>query len=226
MRRPVGSRRMWIPGACLLAALAVAEGRGQEADFVGPADFAGYLNALEPGDAPPAVDAGFRDLWERPGDFAGRRVRVAGRVERRFRQPAHGAFPALTEAWIVDPAGNPLCLVFPSVPGAGEPGRDVAFEGTFLRRIRYAGADAERLAPLIVGPDPPAESPAPGPPAEPVGLPDASGLDPWIAGALAALVIVLLGLQHLRRRPASSPLLSGPPPEFVPGPDDSGSDER
>jgi hypothetical protein len=31
----------------------------------------------------------------------------------------------------------------------------LSFSGTFLRQIRYQGGDTDRLAPLIVGPEPP-----------------------------------------------------------------------
>ena len=36
-----------------------------------------------------------------------------------------------------------------------EPGRMVRFTGTFLKMVRYAGGDGARLAPLIVGDQPP-----------------------------------------------------------------------
>ena len=130
-----------------------------------------------PADPPRPVQ--FRDLWTHPGTFQGRRVVVQGRVERVFRQGPIGSFPPLVEAWIFSKAGDPFCVVFPG-PGAtfaGDrergpdvragadhrpddpawsravpaPGRWVRFTGTFLKMIRYAGADGARLAPMIVG---------------------------------------------------------------------------
>ena len=117
---------------------------------------------------------GFRDLWNRPDAYRGRRVTVQGRVERIFRQGPIGSFPALAEVWIVSPAGDPFCLVVPQESGTGilsvvdegpedratskqspEPGQTVQFTGTFLKMVRYAGGDGPRLAPLIAGDRPP-----------------------------------------------------------------------
>ena len=122
----------------------------------------------------PPVRVGFRDLWNRPNTFRGRRVTIEGRVERIFRQGPIGSFPALAEVWIVSPAGDPFCLVVPNESGTGilpvadhgledrvtatqslEPGQTVQFTGTFLKMVRYAGGDGPRLAPLIVGDQPP-----------------------------------------------------------------------
>jgi hypothetical protein len=112
-------------------------------------DLPAYLEALEAkGEAEPVT---FRDLWDRPGSHRGRRVRVEGRLARRFAQPAFGAFPPLVEAWIITPGDNPICLVYPEGGGGPPLGATVAFSGTYLRRVRYPGGDAERLAPLIVG---------------------------------------------------------------------------
>ena len=62
---------------------------------------------------------GFRELWDHPETYRGRRVQVEGRVVRRFRQGAFGTFPPLDEVWAVSPAGDPFCLVFPATPEAG-----------------------------------------------------------------------------------------------------------
>jgi hypothetical protein len=129
------------------------------------------------------VRVGFRDLWDRPDSLRGRRVTVQGQVARVFRQGPVGSFPPLAEVWITSPAGDPFCLVFPldrpspgdgqktgtafaSVagdrPNAGTPepagpdlGRTVRFTGTFLKMIRYAASDGDRLAPLVAGDRPP-----------------------------------------------------------------------
>jgi hypothetical protein len=139
------------------------------------ADLAGYRAALsgkptadsaKATDSP--VEAKFKDLWNRPDTFKGRRVLIQGHVARIFRQGPVGSFPALAEAWITSPAGNPFCVVFPQPApsdfddplernGSGrgvampEIGQMVRFTGTFLKMVRYAGSDGPRLAPLIVG---------------------------------------------------------------------------
>ena len=112
-------------------------------------DLAAYRDAIasRPGDGTaPAV--GFRDLWDRPADYQGRRVVVAGRVMSVFHRGPFGTFPAMAEAWVFSPTSDPLCLVFPeSGATSPKPGALVRFEGTFLRRVRYAGGDVDRLAP-------------------------------------------------------------------------------
>ena len=145
-----------------------ADDEGRESSL-SLSDLAPYRAALEkrPGGTPtPAKAVTFRDLWDRPETYQGHRVRVNGRVVRRFRQGAFGTFPPLTEVWAVAPAGDPFCLVFPTPAGSGPadaaPGASVRFEGTFLRRLRYQGGDTARLAPLIVGDGPPSvTTPAP-----------------------------------------------------------------
>jgi hypothetical protein len=122
----------------------------------------------------PPVRVVFRDLWNRTDEFRGRRVMIQGRVERVFRQGPIGSFPALAEVWVVSPAGDPFCLVVPNESGTGilpvnehgledraapaaipEQGKTVRFTGTFLKLVRYAGGDGARLAPLVVGNQPP-----------------------------------------------------------------------
>ncbi len=129
--------------------------------------------------APPQTVT-FRDLWNHPETWRGRRVRVRGTIARVFRQGAVGSFPPLAEAWLSTPEGDLLCVVFPQEDRRGqktltesgpdrkgrneptpepqrepEPGRRVRFTGTFLKTIRYPAADLARLAPLIVGDRPP-----------------------------------------------------------------------
>ncbi len=198
-------------GVTWTALLIFSLGTMADEGYIGPADFADYRDALV---APPGDDVAsvsFRELWTEPDTFRGRFVRVAGRASRRFRQPPRGEFPPLTELWIVDDEGNPFCLLYPSIEDRDALAGDVDFRGTFLRLIRYRGADAERLAPLIVGPGRPQPRARPGK-GEGTALPDLSSLDGWIAGFLAVAVIAILGLQHLRRRPAYRTDLPVPAP--------------
>jgi len=151
-------------------------------------------------DEPPRPTT-FRELWDHPGENRGRRVIVSGRIVRIFRQDPSGDFPALVEAWIEEPPGNLFCAVFEPRPDADvEIGRLVAFTGVHLRRIRYEAGGGARLAPLIVGAEPPRiEKPAPAdkgkavaPPAPAPGRPG-SGLAwtlVWLA-ALAAVAAIL-----------------------------------
>jgi hypothetical protein len=148
------------------------------------ADLAGYRVALS--GKPTADDAKandppvlvvFKDLWNRPDQYRGRRVTIEGRVERIFRQGLVGSFPPLAEVWVTAPAGDPFCIVFPQ-PSSGEAkdqksrtpvrseayqgkelgvrlmpklGQSVRFTGTFLKRVSYSAGDGARLAPLVVG---------------------------------------------------------------------------
>jgi hypothetical protein len=140
------------------------------------ADLAGYRAALSGKPtadsaraSDPPVETKFKDLWNRPDDFRGRRVSIQGHVARIFRQAPVGSFPALAEVWITSPVGDPFCVVFPQPGPTGfddhlerqsdggrgiavpELGQMVRFTGTFLKMVRYAGGDGPRLAPLIVG---------------------------------------------------------------------------
>jgi hypothetical protein len=145
------------------------------------ADLAAYHTALsgkptadDAGVSDPPAQVSFKDLWNRPLAFRGRRVTIQGRVERIFRQGPVGSFPALAEVWITSPAGNPFCLVVPqdgrtgvdpvkktglegyaTSPVMPEPGQTVRFTGTFLKMVRFAAGDGARLAPLVVGNQPP-----------------------------------------------------------------------
>jgi hypothetical protein len=159
--------RGWV-GAWFIFAVVVSGGMWGRAQSpgdefhtgLGLADLAAYRTALSGETATDAHDeqlvptVTFRDLWDHPETWSGRRVRVRGKILRIFRQDAVGGFPALAEAWLSAPAGDLFCTVFPtaSVPDLGQ---TVAFTGTYLRTIRYAGADQPRLAPWIVGDRPP-----------------------------------------------------------------------
>lgn len=186
-------------------------------------DLARYHQALDQplskvGEAPTAT---FEDFWSQPA-LAGRYFTVRGRITRRFRQPPLGTFPALSETWVVDAQANPLCLVSPQNPG-GEPaiGTWVSFIGQFQRVIRYQASDEPRLAPLVVGPEPP----RPGPSSSSSG-PEPDGefspwrpADYWLGGVLAVLAAAVLLIQHLRglarrRVPIDDPRLHRPV-EFI-----------
>jgi hypothetical protein len=235
------------------------------------ADLPGYSAALSgkptaPGatKADPPFHVKFKDLWNRPDLFRGRRVTVLGRVMRTFRQGPLGSFPALAEVWITSPVGDPFCVVFPQ-PGSnsekkadpndpalvqaeqakgkheagGMPGqgRLVQFTGTFLKMVRYAGADTNRLAPLIVGdgfpmviPSEPIESKNDGALLGATQDGDtATKLTYWALGlAVAGLVAVTLARWHLRvpiararRRATSAEVTVDPPLEFTEPPQDS-----
>ena len=177
------------------------------------ADLEAYRLALRPAPAGEAAKVSFRDLWEHPEKFAGRQVRVEGRLARVFRQPKVGEFPALAEGWIVTPAGDPICLVYPDDRGGPEIGAEVRFAGTFLRRVRYRGGDVPRLAPLIVGPATPELG------AEPISTAWPGSSADWLIGlGAAAAVGAILAGRHLNR-PVPGPVAVGPPPAFLDGDD-------
>ncbi|MEA2630651.1 MAG: hypothetical protein QOE66_870 [Chloroflexota bacterium] len=177
------------------------------------ADLAAYRAALSGRGATdrPPVPVGFRELWDHPATYRGRRVQVEGRVFRRFRQGAFGTFPPLEEAWSFSPAGDPFCLVFPETPtDAKAPGQagQVRFVGTFLKLVEYQGSDGPRLAPLIVGPAAPvAVSVASDRESRTAQVPGfgLSRLDWAIGLAAGVLVASVLVHQHLRR-PLRRPL--------------------
>jgi hypothetical protein len=207
----------------------------------------------------PPVRVIFRDLWNRPDAFRGRRVIIQGRVERIFRQGPIGSFPALAEVWIVSPAGDPFCAVVPNESGTGilpmadhgpegratskqspELGQTVRFTGTFLKMVRYAGGDAARLAPLVVGDQPPVPAPeitqannvSRGIDSDGRHRPTAGSPTGWLLGlAITMLIAGVLALQYLRaqsrraglwdsRRRTTALLEVDPPLEFIEQGDD------
>ncbi len=269
-------RMRWVVIA-LVSMILAAEGRAfcsdddpETSHQLSLTDLAGYAAALSgkptaeaARETDPPFRVKFKDLWNRPDRFRGRRVTVEGRVMRIFRQGPLGSFPALAEAWITSPAGDPFCVVFPqdgsngqkeAVPGdpasvraeeekgaqnnGGMPaqGRVVHFTGTFLKMVRYTGADTNRLAPLIVGDARPVPIPT-----ERIernkdsALPRATDdgdaaikLTYWALGlAAAGLVAVGLARWHLRgpilpsrRHMKSADLGPDPPLEFIEPPNE------
>jgi hypothetical protein len=217
----------------LLVTAVATPSRAADDQALTVADLAAYRAALSPlrGTPEPPAAVDFRALWDHPRAYQGRRVRVEGRLVRRFRQGSFGTFPPLEEAWVFSPKGDPLCLVFPASPETetrlSEP---LGFTGTFLKLVEYQGGDGRRLAPLIVGPAPPVAVVRDRPPS---GVPSATRLD-WTIGLAAALVVALvLAYRHLRRplrRPLELKSPIEPEPVFddapvtAPGPDRSESD--
>jgi hypothetical protein len=185
------------------------------------ADIVGLHAALQPGAAikPPKM-ASFRDLWDHPESFLGKRVRVEGEVRRLFHQGAAGQLPALVEVWLTTGSGDPICLLSPEA--SPKVGARVSFVGVYLKKIEYRATDVPRLAPLIVGPGIP-EVVAPtkvafGPAPRPISL-------DWAVGGGAALVLVLALLRNYLRRPPPPRIDRDPPPVFIDG-DEFPADDR
>ncbi len=184
------------------------------------ADLAAYRSALDGKPAGEAVPVTFRQIWEHPEAYKNKRVRVEGRVMRRFQQAAYGTFPPLVESWAVTPSGDPFCLVYP-VPSPDEskavPGAVIRFEGVFLKALEYQGGDTKRLAPLIVGDRSPLVTAAAKAPV--AASPDSTWKVDWALGlGAAALVALALARQHLRAPSRNSFRRNrdlDPPPEFV-----------
>ena len=216
-RRDLSPRKVGI-GLSALAFLFVWWIAPALAETDGPfalADIPAYRAALAPNQAQDRANlVSFRDLWDRPEVFQGRRVRVEGRAVVIFHRKAVGQFPALAEIWIYNEASDPFCLVCPEVVGkpTPKPGAMIEFEGTFLRKVRYQGGDVDRLAPLIVGPEVPqihrqaAEAP------KSVGSPFSGWFIVVIGG-----VVVLTFVRVMLRRPRRKAIIEDPPPLFTDG---------
>ncbi len=199
----------------------------------------------------PSQAVSFKQLWAQPDVYRGHHVTVQGRIQRIFRQGPVGSFPPLAEIWITSPAGDPFCLVVPQkyeepLPrndlGQREhaqsahlpkPGLTVRFTGTFLKLVRFAAGDGARLAPLIVGDQPPApvaktpltKGGRSGP--DDAHMPRSQGAATWLLGltlALCAAGMLVWRLLHtpsrqidrrLRRGSNGVSLPVDPPLEFV-----------
>lgn len=152
-------RRSIAAGLLVAVALSTAAALGEEPVVkdgapVSGADLAAYRRALANDEA--AVPVDFRTLWEKADSGRGRRVRIEGRALRRFAEPAADELPGLTELWLGVEGNQVVCIVYPTPATGNVPlGAKVEFTGTYVRRIRYAGAAEARLAPLIVGAEPP-----------------------------------------------------------------------
>jgi hypothetical protein len=210
MRKQPSLRAVFLLIGCLATS---PRAQADDSPF-GLADLEAYRGALsaKPDGSAPMV--GFKDLWDRPGDYVGRVVAIEGRLARLFRQPKLGEFPPLVEAWVVSPAGDPFCLVFPQPEGrpAPEIGAAVRFSGTFLKRIKYQGGDVDRLAPLIVGP----EAPSTSNPSTGIEGTAWSSAD-WMMALGASLVVALVLARRHLSRPSPAPRAFEPPPSFVDG---------
>jgi hypothetical protein len=227
MSRPTRSRRPGV-ALCLLIAACCSPAVSQEDAPLTIADLDAYRSALRADgpDAPKPEPVTFGDLWERPEAYLGRRVAIEGRAARRFRQPSIGEYPPLVELWIASRVGNPTCVVYPD-PEGGDPtplGATVRFVGTYQKRLEYRASDEPRLAPLLVGPEPPEilRGPAKGR-WQPIG--PFREVD-WIVGAIVAAAVVSAIARQILARPSprrgrrQQADLDGPPPEFVDGPAD------
>lgn len=212
------SREAW--GFAVVALLAV--GAAEDDARLSLSDLTSYRAALEKPAEGPTTRVTFRELWNASHAYQGKRVQVEGKVARRFTQPAFGTFPALVELWAVAPSGDPFCLVFAASKASdAAPGASITFDGTYLKRLRYRGADLDRLAPLIVGDRAPTVT-SPARSVEEATKPDKpAGRLEWTFGLVAAgLVALVLVRRHLGapvRRPSRAAEGREPPPEFVDG---------
>ena len=206
----------------------------------------------------PVAQVKFKDLWTHPDDFRGRRVSVqrSGSANLPARS-ASAPFPHLSKSGsprgpatlfvecsrsatslIVARSGPTSLDAAPPEKPAGEKtgpeipaGPNVEFTGTFLKIVRYAGADAARLAPLIVGDQQPVPVSAERAQADTDSSVPATarasqtmiGLLVWTLGlAAAAMVAFTLARWHLRaparsarRQTKSAELVPDLPLEFI-----------
>ncbi len=183
-------------------------------------DLPAYKSALET-TANEAQEVSFRELWDRPEFYRGKRVEIRGTIVRTFRTGAVGELPARVELWIVTKSGDFICAVCRDEGADPLPTSEIAFRGISLGKITYAAGDVPRIAPLIVGPHGPTKS-------DPLGK--TSVRAPWfVAGDLlfymivAAAVLMLMIRVQLRKPPRRRPepevrveFVDSPPAEFDP----------
>jgi hypothetical protein len=197
--------------ACLVAAILCGADGPENAARLSASDLDAYRAAIVTKDRGHAPRVEFRDLWQHDPQYRNRRVELDGRIVRRFSQPSVGRFPALTEFWVVNALGEPICVVVPTSklnPDSNTSPSSVRFQGTYLRPLRYQASGGERVAPLVVASEGPeglrAENVPPG---------RFSG-DGMIAVGLAGLVVVVLLVQFLRK-PARRARYVGTEPTFL-----------
>jgi hypothetical protein len=214
-RRSAGRRASRVTLLCLTLMLVLGSNSTSADDSpLTLADLDAYRLALLAKPDASAPEVKFRDLWDRPEAYAGRVVKVEGLVARQFRQGRFGEFPPLAEVWVVSPAGDPFCLVFPLVEGRGSPeiGATVRFSGTFVKRIKYQGGDTARVAPLLVGPQPPSDSSI-----APESLVPSWSTSDWMMALGAGLIVaMILARRHFAHPDEPVPTID-PAPVFVDG---------
>ena len=145
----------------IMAAVLVGSPTAARAQDNGPltiADLSAYRTAIDPNNG--GRTRGFREFSRalgHTGRVSGATRSREGRVVTVFHKGAAGQFPALAEVWLFNPESETTCIVFAETPDHPSPkmGTIVEFSGTFLRVVRYRGGDVDRLAPLIVGTEPP-----------------------------------------------------------------------
>ncbi len=178
------------------------------------ADLDAYLAALrDPAKAEPARRVSFRDLWDRPADYQGKRVEIDASIEQIFEHKSIGKFPELIELWGFSRVGDPVCLVFPRSNPERRFGRGtlVRFRGVFLKLLEYKARDADRIAPLIVGADPPVRAS----PDRTAKRRDENRFDHAFT-AIAGGFTILFILIQLRRRSDRRPIPENDdPPQFI-----------
>ena len=191
----------------LIAAILVMQANGVGLPLE---EIAAYRDALRENDRSEPQNVAFADLWNRPDTHRGRRVSVRGLVVREFRSPASGDLPERVEIWIDTGKQNLICMVFPVADRTRPVTGRVQAWGRSLGRVRYQSGDSVRLAPLIVGSEPPRSLGGPIAPGSATPW-DRSG---WIVAALAAAVVAMFLARTVARRPPPARENLGPDVEF------------
>ena len=199
---------------------------------MGPRDNAAYKTLLDRArETPPdrlAKDARrdvfYTHLWERPDLYRGVPVHLEGTllkvVPHPKVDPVFSPKEKLVEAWFTTPESRPLPYVAmiedvpPGLPIGADLNERVAFDGYFLKLLRYVAGDADRAAPLLIGRL--RRLSADGTPAVPAA--PAAGKPSWnlpvilVVAALAVYVATRVAFQvrrvlapHARRPGRSSP---------------------
>lgn len=167
------------------------------------ARISGYKAALTETPTGRAVPVRFRDLWDRPKAYEGRRVQVEGRLMRQFSGPSAGELPERVESWIATESGDLICLVSLASSQRENPGphsTPLQFDGTFLGLIDYESGDVTRRAPLVVGPTQPRRV------SRGQIVTQRTSLADWLlAAACLIFVVMMLGRVAMRRPPTLYP---------------------